>query len=989
MRRQPLRSTTTAVRKVEPVALLQSYDSGINPSRPIKSSPLASSTIAGLPLELLDRLRAFPLFQSAPESFLLSIGKSLRPSIYQPSQEIVREGEDAKAMYWLVRGSVRVTSRDGESTYAELKPGSFFGEIGILMGVPRTATIVASVRSMVVRLNKEDLQKELPSYPDVEKSIREEALERLAILDRKKKERGSSTGHLGDAGTMRPPTAPRKRSRDWIAGDVEMGEAGAFVDGEVLSNKRRKSPSPSVIEMAASSALGTAPLTIRRLLKELPLFASLPDEIPHYLGCNAHLVSFPPFTEVVKQGTAGRDVYFVVKGDVEVLQEVIEASRSNTKPQKHHDTSASTTGAGGPHMRFKARLKPGQYFGEVTNLALSPKRTATVRSVQSVECLLITGEVLDELWTKCSPEIRQQVERVAKGRLHAADQDEDIVMSDVDAANGIGGISTEPAAAEWRKRLPTVTFEEPIDLPMPINQLEPIDPDPFFNPELDNMRAKSRRASLAPPSTNSDAVPYPTSRRSSLAPPLSSPSDGQQVSLLESLRTNSPPTSFKYQPPSPRRRKPTPTDLPTSPLRLSPTTTRRPSLARHPSNADKGRLPDALLLLVLQHLDLLDLMRLRRVSMHWHNLLTTSPNVLTRLDLSRYNTYITDDVLRDVIVPFIGSRPKDIDLSNCFHITDDGFKHLVDACGESAVTWRMKSVWDVSGPAVLSLIEKARHLEEIDLSNCRKVGDNLLARVVGWIVPPNEKAPPPPPPTLPNGRRKGKAPAVAPLTLDPPQPPGTVVGAPKLKRLTLSYCKHIQDRSMSHLALHAASRLESLDLTRCTSISDLGFHSWGTYNFPNLKKLILADCTYLSDQAIVGVVGGCRSLQDLDLSFCCALSDTATEVLSLGLPQLRRLNLAFCGSAVSDNSLRCIGLHLLELRYLSVRGCVRVTGQGVESVVEGCRNLREFDVSQCKNLRPWIERAGMARVNGRREVGGWGRSIKFDVVADGTWRAGR
>lgn len=376
--------------------------------------------------------------------------------------------------------------------------------------------------------------------------------------------------------------------------------------------------------------------------------------------------------------------------------------------------------------------------------------------------------------------------------------------------------------------------------------------------------------------------------------------------------------------------------------------------------------------------------------MHWHNLLTTSPDILHTLDLSRYNTHVTDDVLRDIIVPFISSRPKRIDLSNCFHVTDDGFQLLAEACGRGARVWKMKSVWDVSGPAVLSLVEKAKDLEEIDLSNCRKVGDNLLARVVGWVVPAGEKPPPPPPPAPANGKRRGKATSsLQSLAAEPPPPPGTVIGAPKLKRLTLSYCKHVQDRSMAHLALHASDRLESLDLTRCTSISDVGFHAWGTYNFAHLRKLILADCTYLSDQAIVGVVGGCRGLHDLDLSFCCALSDTATEVLALGLPHLRRLNLAFCGSAVSDNSLRCIGLHLLELRYLSVRGCVRVTGHGVESVVEGCRFLDEFDVSQCKNLRPWLERGGVARVNAAREVGGWGRKVGFGVVADGSWRGGK
>jgi F-box/leucine-rich repeat protein 7 len=77
--------------------------------------------------------------------------------------------------------------------------------------------------------------------------------------------------------------------------------------------------------------------------------------------------------------------------------------------------------------------------------------------------------------------------------------------------------------------------------------------------------------------------------------------------------------------------------------------------------------------------------------------------------------------------------------------------------------------------------------------------------------------------------------------------------------------------------------------------------------------------------------------------------------------------MAFCGSAISDPSLRSIGLHLLSLEHLSVRGCVRVTGTGVEAVSEGCHQLRIFDVSQCKNLGPWLEDGGAVRYQPRIE----------------------
>lgn len=218
------------------------------------------------------------------------------------------------------------------------------------------------------------------------------------------------------------------------------------------------------------------------------------------------------------------------------------------------------------------------------------------------------------------------------------------------------------------------------------------------------------------------------------------------------------------------------------------------------------------------------------------------------LDLSRYNRHITDATLIDVICPFAGNRPRIIDMSNCFHVTDEGFIALVESCAQNVRIWRMKSVWDITPHAVLEMANRAKALEEVDLSNCRKVSDNLLARVVGWAVP--DTAPP--------------------FSLSPKSPGGQranagSVGCPQLKRVALSYCKHISDRSMAHLAAHAASRLEEIDLTRCTSISDAGFHHWAGHDFSRLRKLCLADCTYLSDRAVVHLSHAARGLRELDL----------------------------------------------------------------------------------------------------------------------------
>lgn len=909
----------------ENVTLIRTFNSETNPARPVRPSPLARSGIQDMPLDMIDRIRAFPLFQSAPDSFLTAIGAHLRPQLHSPHDTIVAEGDAARAMYWLVRGAVAVTSRDGESTYAELKPGAFFGEIGVLMSMPRTASIVARTKCLLLVLTKEDLHRVLPDFPEVEQAIREEAHERLTILERQKK-----TQKRGE-----------KRGLD----DHADGPAFHITDSQMrLANgeatmKRRKSPSPGLIEAAANSALGTSSVHVRQLLRELPLFSGLPSEMLHFLGLNTQMQTYPPFADIIKQNSQGKEVFFILRGEVEVIDEE-ELRRTSHNRRLSQPKNGFKQKAGVQHV--KARLRQGNYFGEVVSLSLAPKRTATVRSVSSVECLVLTGPVLEEFWKNCPASFKSQIEKTARQRLKKADQN-DVVMADANTAPQMEDLHissgpTTPKKATTQIQWGSVDYSKGKTPGTPKRTEEitlnvPVDPDPYLIPDLDNVKSRSRRSSLAPP--NADVA-----------------EQGRRASL--------------------------PLLTITSKLMGTPTKPKRPKLLSRHSHLGRGPLPDSTLVRVLAKLDLPEVLRLRCVSKHWDQLLRQDGGIFSTLDLTPYNRIITDNALRQ-LAPFVGQRPKHIDITNCFHITDEGFNILAANCAANVITFSMRSVWEVSAAAIHEMVKQNNGLVHLDLSNCRKVNDALLMHVVGNIPPPA------PPITAPNmsasnrthsqqylarnphlARRPPPATPTGPpnstRTNHPQVPAGVpiVLGAQALSVLTLSYCKHVTDRTMAHLALFARHRLTSLDLTRCTTITDAGFDAWGAHFFPALTTLILADCTYLSDAAIVALTNAAPYLRHLDLGFCCALSDTATEVLALGCVKLEWLCLAFCGSAVSDGSLRTVGMHLSQLKFLSVRGCIRVTGVGVEAVVEGCRRLEQFDVSQCRNLVPWLE-SGMRR----------------------------
>lgn len=834
------------------VILVRNFDSKVNPTRPARQSPLATSQFQGMPLDLIERVRSFPLFQSAPDSFLVELGTLLKPQMHSVNDYIMTEGEDAKAMYWIVRGAVAVTSRDGESNYAELEPGAFIGEIGILLDRPRTATVVARTRCLTLQLKGEDLRKILPKYPEVERAIREEALERLSILEKKKKQQQAAQGVLG---SMRRGS---KRPLEAIGEEMEVDEQNG-------ASKRRKSPSPGMGEIPAASALGHGLVNVRALLMELPLFASLPQEMLHFLGLNAQPQTFPPFTEIIKQDTTGREVFFIIRGEVEVLDERIAPSTGLRRSSRQNGVV--------PTSQVKARLKGGQYFGEVVSLSLADHRTATVRSVTQVECLVITENVLAEFWRRCPPDVRQQIEDTARLRLETASPN-DVVMADADTTPSLDDlvIGEIKKKRTLRQRGPRIMFNdpetskphEPAQTEMPA-EVKPLDPDPFQSVGLENVRMRSRRSSLAPPSPD-EPIQSQKVRRSPRGSPTGSPIPTSPSTRGSRSGGTSPIPEEKY------------TAFPFSdPFTSAPRPKPRPRPTLGPN---RGTIPDQILPLIFQYLGLHELMRLQAVSIHWQNILSKSPILFHNLDLSRYNRTLTDSVIINRICPFIGQRPRLIDISNCFHLTDEGFTALATHCGHNVQVWRMKSVWDVTAPAILEMSNRARSLREVDLSNCRKVSDTLLARIVGWVVPNNQ------PNNMNNFSLNSKFHTrnrsisenqKRPESINTrfhsstvPNPsapaPGTVFGCPDLSKITLSYCKHITDRTMHHIATHAAKRVESMDFTRCTTITDMGFQYWGNVKFERLRKLCLADCTYLSDQAIVWLVNGAGGgLRVLDL----------------------------------------------------------------------------------------------------------------------------
>ena len=88
-------------------------------------------------------LRAVEIFAALSDEQHAEIARVARPQLYAAGEAIVREGESGSSMFVLTRGEVVVTVGAPGHEVARHGPGSFFGEMSLLTGAPRTATVTA------------------------------------------------------------------------------------------------------------------------------------------------------------------------------------------------------------------------------------------------------------------------------------------------------------------------------------------------------------------------------------------------------------------------------------------------------------------------------------------------------------------------------------------------------------------------------------------------------------------------------------------------------------------------------------------------------------------------------------------------------------------------------------------------------------------------------------------------------------------------------
>jgi CRP-like cAMP-binding protein len=122
-------------------------------------------------------LRQVPIFAKIKPTKLKLLAFASEKKLYHSGQDVCRQGDVGDAAYVVLSGTadVIVASAKGEFKVAEVGAHAIVGEIAVLCGGPRTASVRATSPMEVLRISKEHFLEIINDFPDV-------ALEIMRVL---------------------------------------------------------------------------------------------------------------------------------------------------------------------------------------------------------------------------------------------------------------------------------------------------------------------------------------------------------------------------------------------------------------------------------------------------------------------------------------------------------------------------------------------------------------------------------------------------------------------------------------------------------------------------------------------------------------------------------------------------------------------------------------------------------------------------------------
>ena len=144
--------------------------------------PLRLEVMMQLIKGLLDKV---PLFKYSSENLKNVLLLALKAKTYDPNSLIVRSGETAKEIFFISKGSMDVVDEKDDKKYASMSDGDYFGNLSIILGEKRTASVRTTEFCETFILYSEDffrIKEEYPEFMEIMKKMSSEKTEKTIQL---------------------------------------------------------------------------------------------------------------------------------------------------------------------------------------------------------------------------------------------------------------------------------------------------------------------------------------------------------------------------------------------------------------------------------------------------------------------------------------------------------------------------------------------------------------------------------------------------------------------------------------------------------------------------------------------------------------------------------------------------------------------------------------------------------------------------------------
>eukprot|EP00124_Ichthyophonus_hoferi_P001391 Ihof_evm4s71 gene=Ihof_evmTU4s71 len=859
------------------------------------------------------KLESFSLFQGTNQHFLQRLVRKYKPRLYKPSDPpIIKYGEVGRAMYFIYKGVVDVLSEDGETMYARLGEGLFFGEVALLFSVPRTATVVAATKCICFSLRKDDLESVLMDFPLVAQSIRQVARERFAVY----RELHNSPKPCEDVPFAELTEMHSESQQRSICHRCEFG----FINMLSLTYQRQTYPADTFILLEGQQ--GSSMYFIVRGAVQI---VDYQGQIQEHLG---PMEFFGEMATFVKAPYCASAVTTEETDLIELSRETLETLLPNY-PEMHARIMSSV------------ELRTVKYKVDTT---LQPRRTwlplTTVPFVRHMSAP--PGTTVFQQPTRplslrsCAgstsvPEIRAMEAPIPRASLpgfdmfpkHVEKVSDDIglefnayelaqpsppllklkKLSRSCSQGSLGGVCTplgiQDTVVNHDISISSSCKMEGHDLPTPPSACTP-----------EVLRPSS------PVGVGSSPIPKVEEELPSHShPPLGEPVVDDKEQTPSGPLGNDPShkpvniTLTKVQVYARRKRSPSiavftsPFNLGDLPKVTSPVRTKVAGFSKA-LGVQSPLMDRGILVKIFLHLPVKDRCMNMAVCTLWNEVLMSSEELWRHMDLSTANKKVTDRVV-DHMLTRHGAHVQYLSLHNCWGISNDSLRSIALNCPQLTAL-SLFSCWEVTSAGVSVLVEACSSLRKVDLSNCRKITDEAIIQLAKYCI--------------------------------------------QLEHLELSYCKNLTDVSLVHI-LARCRRILFLNLQRCTGIPRDAFMSFVKHKAYDLQTLVLSDLFQLTDTCLEQIAQGCPALRNLTLSFCCGLGPAALRALGQWCSQLQSLDLTACSNAVTNVSIETL-LHeaalTSTLRTLILRNCTQLTDETLFNLDSRCTALELVNVANCK-----------------------------------------